>query len=109
MGSEAKESFILGSENGEARGHTLEHLFSYRPWVGLLCRDLLSWERRRSRRAGAADAYAPDLSVGKSVSAHSPQSSGVCSAISHEELWFEGWGVRPLHAAPCEQLRLNEA
>lgn len=30
-------------------------------------------------------------------------------AISHQELWSGGLGVRPLHVVPYEQMKLHEA
>ena len=29
----------------------------------------------------------------------------VSEAISHQGLWYEGLGLRPLHKMPCEQVK----
>ena len=116
--SEAKESFILGSENGEVRAGALEYMLSpQRPSLGLLYRDLVSREGRGwgSHRSGGAALLMCQLAVlvwaqrlclwpatailDRSASAHAPPSGGVSTAVSHQELWSK---ARPLHAVSSD-------
>ena len=48
-------------------------------------------------------------SAGPVVSAHGPWSKGVGTAISHQGVFSEVPGWRPLHEASCEQVKLNPA
>ena len=45
------------------------------------------------------------ISVRCHVSGHGPPSWGVSEDISHQGLWSEGLGLRPLHKMPCEQVK----
>ena len=73
FGSEAKESFILWSENGELGAPALEHRLSLKGHGRGCFVGSLHWEVWNSCGAGAAVLLtAPDHSAGLSNSAHSP-------------------------------------
>lgn len=100
--------------------------------VGLLCRVLVGGKGSEfsliSHSCAPPAPHASDHPAGSSLSAQGPcrhlelqcpaqclrnscwpQSWGVCTALLHQEFWFEAPVVRPSHAAPCELVKLDEA